>query len=92
MSRRARRHVRVPPDLTSLFDVLFTAGKVRDYRDGLRSDVATLRRFNEKLRARGILKGDSKYYVSLAHTDADIEHTLGAWDAAIGELKAERAA
>ena len=38
---------------------------------------------------RGILKGESKYYVSLAHTDDDIRHTIAAWEAAIDELKAE---
>ena len=25
------------------------------------------------------MKGESKYYVSLAHTRADIDHTIAAW-------------
>ena len=33
------------------------------------------------------MKGESKYYVSLAHTRADIDHTIGAWTDAIAELK-----
>ena len=33
------------------------------------------------------MKGESKYYVSLAHTRADIDHTIGAWTEAIAELK-----
>jgi glutamate-1-semialdehyde 2,1-aminomutase len=34
------------------------------------------------------MKGASKYYVSLAHTRADIDHTIGAWREAIRGLKA----
>ena len=45
-------------------------------------------RFNAKLRARGIMKGDSKYYVSLAHDAADVRHTIDAWHDSIAELKA----
>jgi glutamate-1-semialdehyde 2,1-aminomutase len=44
-------------------------------------------RFNQLLRARGIMKGESKYYVSLAHTRADIDQTIGAWTEAVRELR-----
>jgi glutamate-1-semialdehyde 2,1-aminomutase len=44
------------------------------------------------LRERGILKGESKYYVSLAHTDEDIRFTLDAFASAIAELARMRAA
>jgi len=70
-----------------LFDVLFTDQPAKDYRDTLKGDKAVLARFNKLLRERGIMKGESKYYVSLAHTRADIDHTLGAWSEAIAELK-----
>ena len=33
------------------------------------------------------MKGESKYYVSLAHTQADIDLTIAAWTDAIAELK-----
>ena len=69
-----------------LFDVVFTAEPVRDYRGTLRGDAEMLRRFNALLRERGILKGESKYYVSLAHTAEDIRHTRDAWASAIQEL------
>ncbi len=36
------------------------------------------------------MKGESKYYVSLAHTQADIDHTISAWTDALKELKAGR--
>ena len=73
-----------------LFDILFTDQPVKDYRDTLKADTAILKRFNQLLRARGIMKGESKYYVSLAHTQADIDHTIGAWTDALKELKAGR--
>src|SRR5690349_78374 len=70
-----------------LFDVVFTNQPVRDYRDTLKGDKAIATRFNQLLRAKGIMKGESKYYVSLAHTQADIDHTIGAWADSIKELK-----
>ena len=69
-----------------LFDVVFTGEPVRDYRGTLRGDADMLRRFNALLRERGILKGESKYYVSLAHTSDDIRHTCEAWASALAVL------
>jgi glutamate-1-semialdehyde 2,1-aminomutase len=69
-----------------LFDIVFTAEPVRDYRGTLRGDADMLRRFNALLRERGLLKGESKYYVSLAHTPEDIRHTREAWASALQEL------
>jgi glutamate-1-semialdehyde 2,1-aminomutase len=73
-----------------LFDIIFTDQPIKDYRDTLKADTAILKRFNQLLRARGIMKGESKYYVSLAHTQADVDHTIGAWTDALKELKAGR--
>jgi glutamate-1-semialdehyde 2,1-aminomutase len=70
-----------------LFDIVFTDRPIKDYRDTLKADTAMLKRFNQALRARGIMKGESKYYVSVAHTRADIDHTIDAWKAAIAEVK-----
>ena len=71
-----------------LFDVVFTSDPVRDYRGTLRGDAGMSRRFNALLRERGVLKGESKYYVSLAHTPEDIRHTCDAWAAALKVLAA----
>jgi glutamate-1-semialdehyde 2,1-aminomutase len=71
-----------------LFDVVFTDEPVRDYRGTLRGDADKMRHFNTLLRERGILKGESKYYISLAHTPEDVRFTIDAWKAAIAELKA----
>ena len=73
-----------------LFDIIFTDQPIKDYRDTLKGDAALLKRFNLHLRARGIMKGESKYYVSVAHTRADLDHTIGAWKEAFAELKAGR--
>ena len=71
-----------------LFDVVFTDQPIKDYRDTLKGDKALATRFNQLLRDRGIMKGESKYYVSLAHTRADIDHTIDAWSEAVNALKA----
>ena len=70
-----------------LFDVFFTETAVTDYRSTLRADKRMLSRFNELLLERGILKGDSKFYVSTAHTQDDVGLTLEAFTSAIGELQ-----
>jgi len=70
-----------------LFDVVFTDQPIKDYRDTLKGDKALATRFNQLLRARGIMKGESKYYVSLAHTRADIDHTISAWTEAVKALR-----
>ena len=69
-----------------LFDVVFTDQPIRNYRDMRKGDAALLRRFNQSLRSRGIMKGETKYYVSLAHTQADIDQTIAAWTDALAEL------
>ncbi|MFT5174861.1 MAG: glutamate-1-semialdehyde 2,1-aminomutase [Gammaproteobacteria bacterium] len=67
----------------SLFDVVFTDGEVRNYRDMLRHDTAQMRKLNALLRERGVLKSDNKYYLSTSLTDADIDLTVNAWREAI---------
>ncbi len=75
-----------------LFDVVFTEldRPIRNYRDMLTADTRTAQRFNALLRARGILKGEQKYYISLAHTADDVRFTQDAWADAIKELVKER--
>ena len=68
-----------------LFDVVFTDSEVATTARRC-GDEAMMKRFNQLLRARGILKGESKYYVSLAHTDADVAHTLDAFAGSIAAL------
>ena len=72
----------VPP----LFDVVFTDEPIRDYRDFLKGDAAKAKRLNALLLERGILKGDGKYYVSMAHTADDVQQTIEAWTSALKRL------
>jgi len=69
-----------------LFDAVFSNEPVRDYRGTLRGDADMLRRFNALLREHGVLKGEQKYYVSLAHTSEDVRHTCDAWASALLQL------
>src|SRR5437588_9691027 len=81
----------IPAQITGeppLFDVVFTDQTIRDYRSTLTGDADLMRRFNALLRERGILKGESKYYISLAHTPEDVRFTIAAWESAIKALKA----
>jgi glutamate-1-semialdehyde 2,1-aminomutase len=75
----------VPP----LFDIVYTADDVTDYRGWLRADTAMQRRFNRRLREAGIMKGESKFYVSLAHDAADSAQALDAVNAAVAAELAE---
>jgi len=70
-----------------LFDVVFTSEPIRDYRGALKGDKAMAGRFNQLLRQKGIMKGESKYYVSLAHTQPDIDWTISAWTDAVAQLR-----
>ncbi len=68
-----------------MFDIVFNQNKVRDYRSCM-GDPALAAKYNAGMRKRGILKSESKHYMALAHTDADIEQTLRAFDATMAEL------
>jgi glutamate-1-semialdehyde 2,1-aminomutase len=70
-----------------LFDVVFTDQPIRNYRDTLKGNKTIAGKFNKLLRERGLMKGESKYYVSVAHTQADIDYTIATWSDAMAELK-----
>jgi len=69
-----------------LFDVFFTDSDVTDFRSSQRADSALLARFNALLSGEGVFKGSSKYYISTAHSDADVAQTISAFEAAIDQL------
>ena len=70
-----------------LFDVFFTQGDVTDYRSSLATDKRMLGRFNQLLLERGVFKGDSKYYISTAHTEEDVDRTIEAFASAVEVLR-----
>ena len=69
-----------------LFEVFFTDSDVTDYRSSLRADSAMLANFNALLSREGVLKDKSKYYLSTAHSDADVAQTISAFEAAVDQL------
>jgi glutamate-1-semialdehyde 2,1-aminomutase len=71
-----------------LFDLVFAEGTVGDYRATMRADRAMAAHVNQAMRAGGILKGDSKYYISTAHEDRDIDQALDAFRGAMRRLPA----
>ena len=69
-----------------LFDVVFTGQPIVDYWSVENGDKAKAARFDEVLLEHGVLRGRGKFYVSVALTDEDIEHTIGAFEAAAAAL------
>ncbi|MEM7044862.1 MAG: aminotransferase class III-fold pyridoxal phosphate-dependent enzyme [Pseudomonadota bacterium] len=69
-----------------LFDVVFTSEPVIDYRGFKRGDADLMKRFNQGLRERGVLKPDSKFYMSLGLEDADLAETVDAVTDLAGDL------
>ena len=59
----------------TLFDVVFSDRKVRNYRDVLAADAGANMRFNKTLRENGVFKSPGKVYPSLALTETDLEET-----------------
>jgi glutamate-1-semialdehyde 2,1-aminomutase len=75
-----------------LFDIIFAEGEIVDYRSTMRADNAAMSRFNKAVREAGILKGDTKCYISVAHTGADVQQALGAFARAVEQEVAFRKA
>lgn len=69
-----------------IFHVLFTEQPVQTYRDTLTANAQKQRIFHNALLSHGVLKPASKGYISLVHSDADIEETARGFDAAIAEV------
>src|SRR5262249_56597273 len=70
--------LQVPGD-GPVLQVYFTEGPLpRSHRDLLRADRGKATRFGHELIRRGVYcTPGGKLYLSLAHTDADIDRTLG---------------
>jgi glutamate-1-semialdehyde 2,1-aminomutase len=69
-----------------VFDVVFTAEPVVDYRSLQKGDAALGRAFTTELIARGVVKNAQKMYVSLAHSAEDVATTLEACEDALEAL------
>ena len=73
----------------SMFAGFFTAGPVKNLTHAGQSDLGQHRRFFHAMLERGIYLAPSQFeagFVSLAHTEAEIDETVAAAEAALGEL------
>lgn len=71
----------------TIFQVYFNEREsVRTYRDTLDHDADKNRIFHDALLKNGILKSASKGYISLAHSDEDLEKTAHVFDQAMSEV------
>jgi glutamate-1-semialdehyde 2,1-aminomutase len=69
-----------------VFDLFFTDRAIVDYRATLTADRDMIKRFNQELVRRGVVKAVNKIYISVAHTDADVDETIGVFDEVLSVL------
>jgi glutamate-1-semialdehyde 2,1-aminomutase len=74
-----------------VFDIIFTDRPVVDYRTTLTADRTRIAAFNRECLRRGVAKAVNKIYVSLAHTDADVDATIEVFDQALAVVAATTA-
>ncbi len=91
LAARARAHG-VPAHVQragAMFTLFFQDGPIHDYADAARSDGDRFARWHREMLARGVYLPPSQFeacFVSTAHDDAAIAHTLDAADAAFAAL------
>jgi len=65
--------------ISGMFGFFFTEGPVKCFADAAKSDTDKFARWHRGMLERGVYLAPSQYeagFMSLAHTDADIEHTI----------------
>jgi glutamate-1-semialdehyde 2,1-aminomutase len=75
----------------SMLTVFFHRGPVRDFQSALACDTARFGRFHAALLAEGVYFPPSQFeaaFVSVAHSDADIDRTVAAMRVALSASKA----
>jgi glutamate-1-semialdehyde 2,1-aminomutase len=70
-----------------VFDILFTDRPIVDYRATLTADRDRIASFNRECVRHGLVKAVNKIYVSLAHSDADIDEALSIFDKVLDSLR-----
>jgi glutamate-1-semialdehyde 2,1-aminomutase len=82
--------------LGTVFQIWFTEHAIRNWREADKyADEATFTRWWEEMLLRGVMFHPSQYenlFVSLVHTDADVDETLTKAREVFAVLAAERAA
>ncbi|WP_165070862.1 glutamate-1-semialdehyde 2,1-aminomutase [Paludisphaera rhizosphaerae] len=75
----------------SMLTLFFHDGPIHDYEDAKRSDTALFARFFWEMLARGVYLPCSQFeaaFVSAAHTEADVDHTIAAAREALAAARA----
>ena len=73
----------------STFNILFTKGKISDYRDAIHCDSKMRQRFDYGMLARGIhYHPDKPVYTCTEHTNEDIDYTLKMAEDVLKRMKA----
>lgn len=73
----------------SMMCMFFTAGPVNNYEDALKCDTALYGKYFHKMLQRGVYLAPSQFeaaFVSLAHTEKDIEKTIAAARRSLREI------
>ncbi len=71
-----------------LANIYFSAEPITDYRSSLKADSRVIQQLGRALLERGIMTNlAAKLYLSLAHTDTDIDRTLEAVEDAFTEIR-----
>ena len=68
------------------FEAFFTDTPITDYRGMQKADAAKQKRFHSLLLERGVLKAESKFYVSVAHAAVDVDHAIAAFRSAARDM------
>ncbi|MGB8332545.1 MAG: aminotransferase class III-fold pyridoxal phosphate-dependent enzyme [Polyangiales bacterium] len=90
--RKAIAHAGIEACVTgvpSVFEIWFTENEPYDHRSAKASDFYKHIRFSDLLLRQGVLKAAEKFFVSTAHSDEDIEHTVAAFHSALEQLAKE---
>ncbi len=74
-------HAACGGSISGMFGLFFTEGPVHNYEDAKKSDLAKFSKFHRGMLEQGIYLAPSQFeagFMSLAHTDEDIERTIEA--------------
>jgi glutamate-1-semialdehyde 2,1-aminomutase len=92
--RDVASRLRIPAQVLGqgpLANIYFSSEPVIDYRSGLKADSRLTQQLGGELLARGVLTNlAAKMYLSLAHSDRDIDQTLQAFEDGLKAITAGR--
>lgn len=75
--------------IPSAFEIWFTEEEPFDHRSAQQSDFYKNIRLSDLLLRQGVLKAAEKFFISAAHTDADIDKSIAAFHVALAQLAKE---